>query len=194
MAGLGSRFATAGITKPKPLIEVKGKEMIKWATDSIPFVDYEDFVFVVREAHVDEYQIDDKLHEFFGDGIDIVVIDYLTKGPAATAALGGEYVDDDEAIIIADSDMYFQSEEYNELLNDETQDIAGAIPVFESTDESCSYSKLAEDGQITEVAEKERISRFANIGAYYFDSYGLFGWAYQQVRDKGVTVNNDAHV
>lgn len=194
MAGLGSRFATAGITKPKPLIEVKGKEMVKWATDSIPFVDYSDFIFVVREAHVDEYKIDELLRKFFGSDIDIVVIDYLTKGPAATAALGGQYVDDDEAIIIADSDMYFQSEEYNELLEDAPEDVHGAIPVFESTDDSNSYSKLGENNRITRVAEKERISNYANIGAYYFSRFESFEWALERTREEKITVNDEYYV
>lgn len=194
IAGLGSRFATAGITKPKPLITIGNKPMVRWAADSIPFVDDESFIFVVREAHVDKYDIGDELRRLFPPDIDIVVIDYLTEGPACTARLAEEYLDDNEPVIITDSDHYFRSPEYEQLLTEPPDDIHGAIPVFEASDEGLSYSAVDNEMGITEIAEKRRISNYANIGAYYFASFGDFTWALDQVKDKGQTVNNEYYV
>lgn len=194
VAGLGSRFATAGITKPKPLIAVGEKPMVRWAADSIPFVDDDEFVFVVREAHVDQYGIDEKLREIFSPDVDIVVIDYLTEGPACTARLAEEYVSDDEPVIVTDSDHYFHNPEYVELLTDPQDDVHGAIPVFEATDEGLSYSAVGDEKMITEVAEKRRISQYANIGAYYFQSFGDFTWALDRAREEQRTVNDEYYV
>lgn len=194
IAGLGSRFATAGIMKPKPLITIGDKPMVRWAADSIPFVDDEEFVFIVREAHVDKHDIDDKLRQFFSTDVDIVVIDYLTEGPACTARLAEEYVDEDEPVIITDSDHYFRSSEYEKLLADPPDDVYGVIPVFESTDDGLSYSGVDDEMAITEIAEKQRISNYANIGAYYFASFGDFTWALDRTQNKEHTVNDEYYV
>lgn len=194
VAGLGSRFATAGITKPKPLIEIGGKPMVKWAADSIPFVDDEDYIFIVREAHVDRYDLDERLRELFSPAVDIIVIDYLTEGPACTAELAAEYMAADEPILITDSDHYFENEGYEDLISDLPNEIVGAIPVFKSEDEGLSYSAVDNDMQITRVAEKERISGYANIGAYYFATFDDFRWALDNVRDRQATVNDEFYV
>ncbi|MXR50999.1 NTP transferase domain-containing protein [Halovenus sp. WSH3] len=194
VAGLGSRFATVGISKPKPLIEVGDKPMVRWAADSIPFVDDEEFVFVARQAHVDEYDIDDRLREIFTPAIDVVAIDYLTEGPACTAALAREHVDDEESVIVTDSDHYFESEQYRKLLTSDREGVRGAIPVFKADDDGLSYSAVDEEMHIQRVAEKDPISRYANIGAYYFDEFGEFRSALEIVQKREETVNNEYYV
>lgn len=194
VAGLGSRFATIGITKPKPLIEVGEKRMVEWAAASIPFIDSEDFVFIVREAHVDKFNIDDKLRRLFSEEIGVVVIDYLTEGPACTAVLAEEHVSDSEPVIITDSDHYFKSTEYEQLLTGQTREIEGAIPVRLAQDEGLSYSAVDDEMTITEVAEKDRISRYANVGAYYFDEFGQFKRALHYAQEEENTVNDEYYV
>lgn len=196
VAGLGSRFATVGITKPKPLIEIGSKKMVEWAADSIPFVDDENFVFIVRKAHVDRYGIDDELRQLFTEKVGIVTIDYLTEGPACTAALAEEFVSMSESVIITDSDHYFQSAGYERVLIGQTEgvDIQGAIPVHRTRNDGLSYSAVDDEMTITQVAEKERISQYANIGAYYFDEFGRFKWALDRAKNKGQTVNDEYYV
>lgn len=194
IAGLGSRFATEGITKPKPLIEVGDKPMVRWAADSIPFVDDDKFVFVVREAHVDRYDIGEKLRRIFSPNIDIVVIDYLTEGPACTAELAAEHIRSEEKVVVTDSDHFFQSNSYNRLLENPPSDVRGAIPVFPATNDGLSYSSVDDDMHIDRVAEKEQISRYANIGAYYFSAFEDFKWALQRTREKEQTVNEEYYV
>ena len=67
MAGLGSRFSKVGIDTPKPLIKIKGKQMVKWAVESLPFIKYKDIIFIVRKEHVDGYKIDEELKKIFSD-------------------------------------------------------------------------------------------------------------------------------
>lgn len=194
VAGLGSRFTTVGITKPKPLIEVGGKPMVRWAADSIPCIKDDDFVFVVREAHVENHQLDDRLRDIFSIAVDILVIDYLTEGPACTAQLASECVDDEEAVVITDSDHYFESKAYCDLIQDPAGSVDGAIPVFESKKEGLSYSEVDENDVIKKVKEKERISPYANIGAYYFSKFEYFSEAIDKMRKKREKVNNEYYV
>jgi dTDP-glucose pyrophosphorylase len=194
VAGLGSRFATVGITKPKPLIEVDEKPMVRWAAASIPFVDDDDFVFIVRQAHVDEFEIDERLQEIFSPSIDVIVINSLTAGPACTARLATEVVDESESVVITDSDHYFESEAYNALVSEEPADIDGAIPVFESQQEGLSYSAVEEERRITRIKEKEPISPYANIGAYYFGAFGDFLEALERIEADDQRVNDEYYV
>ena len=59
MAGNGSRFAQAGYTFPKPLIEVHGKPMIQVVVENLA-VDA-NFIFVVQKSHRDKYNLDSML-------------------------------------------------------------------------------------------------------------------------------------
>jgi NDP-sugar pyrophosphorylase family protein len=193
VAGLGSRFATVGITEPKPLIRIGNTPMVRWAADSIPFVDDDDFVFVVRQVHVDEHDIDDRLRDIFSSAVDVVVIDYLTEGPACTTRLAAECVDESESVVITDSDHYFENEAYCALVSGAPDDVAGAVPVFESAQEGLSYSAL-NGHRITRVREKERISSYANIGAYYYRKFGDFLSALERMEATAERVNNEYYV
>lgn len=59
MAGAGSRFAQAGYTFPKPLIEVKNKPMIQIIVDNLrpKLRDDVKFTFIVQKDHYDKYAL-----------------------------------------------------------------------------------------------------------------------------------------
>jgi len=50
MAGLGSRFATAGYQKPKPFIDVLGRPMIERVMENINLTDSR-FILIGRKEH-----------------------------------------------------------------------------------------------------------------------------------------------
>ena len=51
MAGAGSRFADAGYTKPKPLIDVCGTAMIERVLDNLK-LDNARYILIARDEHV----------------------------------------------------------------------------------------------------------------------------------------------
>ena len=55
MAGAGSRFAKAGYTFPKPLIEVRNKPMIQVVIENLN-VDAH-FIYVVQKEHFEKYNL-----------------------------------------------------------------------------------------------------------------------------------------
>ena len=59
MAGAGSRFSNAGFKTPKPLIDVQGKPMYQWATNSLPLEYASRLIFIVREDAFTEQIIAD---------------------------------------------------------------------------------------------------------------------------------------
>ncbi len=193
IAGLGSRFTKVGIDTPKPLIDILDKPMVQWAVDSLPFARPEQFIFIVRQEHVDSHKIDEYLQQRF-PGCRVVVIDHVTEGAACTVLLAKEHIDNDEPLIITDCDHYFENKEYNEMAKNIPEGIRGMIPVFKAEGEKWSFARFGEDGIIKEVAEKRRISSYANVGAYFFTKGSDFVWAAEQMIKENKRVNNEFYI
>jgi len=112
MAGEGSRFAKEGYTFPKPLIDVNGKPMIQAVVENLDF-DCE-YIFLVRKEHIEKYEgMLDTLGRITNDRFQYVVVDGLTEGAACTALLAEKYIDNDEDLLIANSDQFIEYEPEN---------------------------------------------------------------------------------
>ncbi len=62
IAGSGKRFIDGGYEIPKPLIQTNGKYIVVKSLESVDYKDCNLF-FIVRQEHIDGYQIDDILKE-----------------------------------------------------------------------------------------------------------------------------------
>lgn len=101
MAGLGRRFIDAGFELPKPLIPVEGTPMVVRAVWELPATGRT--IFVVHAEHVERFQIDDVLRQFFPE-CQIVVTPIVTEGQACTVRLAGDELDPDDAVLVAACD------------------------------------------------------------------------------------------
>jgi dTDP-glucose pyrophosphorylase len=163
MAGLGSRFADKGYALPKPLIKFFGKPMIQHVVESLDIDGH--YIFLVQKAHRVQYHLDDVLDEI-ALGCTIVEVDGLTEGAASTSLLAKDLINNDEVLVIANSDQIvnWDSKQFLSWLTE----FDGTTAVFNASDPKWSYVK-PELNRITEVAEKQVISNKANVGIY--------GWA-----------------
>jgi len=151
---------------PKPLVEVRGRPMIRWATSCVEWVDEASYVFPVLETHVEEYDIDDRLRDLYGRDIRLVPIDGMTDGAARTVLRTREHLSSDELIVLF-GDQYIHAPVRRTI---STSAADGLIAVFTASDPRWSYAKTNERGVVTEVAEKEVISSTATAGLYYFET------------------------
>jgi HAD superfamily hydrolase (TIGR01509 family) len=191
MAGAGSRFAQAGYTFPKPLIEVNGKPMIQVVVDNLN-VDAH-FIFIVQKEHYEKYNLKSVLN-LIAPGCDIVQVDGLTEGAACTTLLAKELINNDEPLLMANSDQFVEWNS-NECLYAFTADsIDGGIVTFESTHPKWSFAKLGNDGFVSEVAEKNPISNIATVGIYYWSHGSDYVKYAEQMISKNVRVNNEFYV
>lgn len=198
MAGKGSRFLSAvdqnpEYSRPKPLINIKGKPMICWALESLPFmntpgrqvetekkVDAKDLILICRQDHEDDFRISDQLRKLFGEDVKIILLDHITRGAAETVLFAKDLVDPNEEVIVSDSDHYFDGKFLFEQILNKESDISGIIPVWIPPDNEpkWSYSMVEGDGLISAVGEKDKELAArgapANIGAYYFNKWKLF--------------------
>ena len=191
MAGAGSRFAAAGYTFPKPLIEVNGKPMIQVVVENLN-VDAH-FIYLVQKDHYEKYNLKQLLN-LITPGCDIIQIDGLTEGAACTTLLAKEFIDNDEPLLMANSDQFVEWNS-NECLYAFTADsVDGGIVTFEATHPKWSFAKLGEDGFVSEVAEKNPISNIATVGIYYWKHGSDYVKYAEQMIEKNIRTNNEFYV
>jgi dTDP-glucose pyrophosphorylase len=191
MAGAGSRFADAGYTFPKPLIEVNGKPMIQVVVENLN-IDA-NYIYVVQKEHRKKYNLDTLLNLITPD-CKIVEVEGITEGAACTALLAKEFIDNDKPLLFANSDQFVEwdSTEFMYKMNESNVD--GGIIIFKSTHPKWSFARLNDDGLISEVAEKNPISDNATVGFYYW-KYGKDFVKYaEQMIINNIRVNNEFYV
>ena len=175
MAGEGSRFLKEGWTTPKPLIELNGQPLFKHAISSVTDQDIQmKYSFIVRQEHIDKYQIDKGIRSFLPEA-NLFSVVKTTRGAVETCLIAENAIADDDAVIVMDCDLEFRSKKFMEIikqiLNKPIEEATGgALVSFESNEPRYSYAALGEDGFVARTAEKEVISNHALCGAYFFAS------------------------
>lgn len=191
MAGAGSRFEQAGYTFPKPLIDVNGEPMIKVVSENLNLK--ANFIYIVQKKHREKYNLDTLLN-LITPNCKIVEVDELTEGAACTTLLAKEFINNDQPLIMANSDQFIEwdSNEFMYKMNETNAD--GGIVTFTSTHPKWSFAKIDENGFVTEVAEKKPISDIATVGVYYWKRGSDYVKYAEQMISKNVRVNNEFYV
>ncbi|MCR4641862.1 MAG: glycosyltransferase family 2 protein [Lachnospiraceae bacterium] len=191
MAGRGSRFSKAGYEMPKPLIDVAGKTMIEHVIDNIRPGSEHRFVFICQKEHMEKFALDEKLQSA-APGCEIVPIEYITEGAACTVLLAEEYINNDDELMIANSDQYVDID-INEYL-EKMKDHDGLIMTMPADDPKWSFIRYDENGFVTMVREKEVISDQATVGIYNYRKGSDFVKYSKQMIRKNIRVNNEFYV
>jgi len=191
MAGAGKRFSDAGYMFPKPLIEVYNKPMIQLVLESLNLK--ANFIFIIQKEHQIKYNIKSVLKILKPD-CKIIELDHITEGAACTTLLAKKYINNDEPLIIANSDQYIDWNSSKALYDFNSKKLDGAILTFEAIHPKWSYAKCDENGYVTEVAEKKVISKNATVGVYYWKKGSDYVNSAEQMIKKNVRVNNEFYV
>ena len=143
MAGAGSRFAQQGYTFPKPLIEVDGKPMIEVVVNNLNIEAH--YIFLVQRAHYEKFNLKYLLNLIAPD-CDIIQLDGITEGAACTTLLAKDLINNDDPLLIANSDQYVEWNSNECLYAFSADEIDGGILTFESHHPKWSYARVGEDG------------------------------------------------
>ena len=191
MAGLGSRFESAGYTFPKPLIEVKGKPMIQVIVENLNIKGK--FIFVVQKKHYKKYNLGHLL-KLIAPNCEIIQIEGLTEGAACTTLLAEKYIKNNKPLLIANSDQFVEWDSSETLYKFINKNADCGILTFPSTHPKWSYAKLNKMGFVTKVAEKKPISNHATVGIYYWKKGSEYVKYAKQMIKKNIRVNNEFYV
>jgi HAD superfamily hydrolase (TIGR01509 family) len=191
MAGAGSRFAQAGYTFPKPLIEVRGKPMIQVVVENLNIE--ANYIYIVQKEHYEKYNLN-YLLSLITPGCKIVQVDGLTEGAACTTLLAKEFINNDAPLVMANSDQFVEWNSNECMYAFSADDIDGGILTFKATHPKWSYAKLDEHGFVSEVAEKKPISDNATVGIYYWKHGSDYVKYAEQMIAKNIRTNNEFYV
>ena len=191
MAGAGSRFADAGYTFPKPLIEVGNKPMIQVVTDNLNIEAHH--IFIVQKEHYQKYNLETVL-KLIKPNCSIVQVEGVTEGAACTTLLAKKLINNDNPLVIANSDQFVEWNANEVMYAFSTEGIDGGILTFQSTHPKWSYAKKNDSGFVSEVAEKKPISTNATVGIYYYKKGSDYVKCAEEMIEKNIRTNNEFYV
>ena len=191
MAGAGSRFADAGYTFPKPLIEVGNKPMIQVVTDNLNIEAHH--IFIVQKEHYKKYNLETVL-KLIKPNCSIVQVEGVTEGAACTTLLAKKLINNDNPLVIANSDQFVEWNANEVMYAFSTEGIDGGILTFQSTHPKWSYAKKNNEGFVNEVAEKKPISTNATVGIYYYKKGSDYVKCAEEMIEKNIRTNNEFYV
>ena len=191
MAGRGKRFEAAGYSFPKPLIDINGKTMIQVIIENLDFSD--EHIFICQKEHYEKYALKDLL-TLISPKCNVIQVDDITEGAACTALLAKELINNDEELIIANSDQWINWNNQHFLSFLRNNDADGGVVTFIATHPKWSFAKVNDKGEITLIAEKKPISNIATVGIYYFKRGRDFVEAAEQMIRKNIRTNNEFYI
>ncbi|MFS1510724.1 MULTISPECIES: glycosyltransferase family 2 protein [unclassified Vibrio] len=193
MAGRGSRFANAGYELPKPLIDVNGKHMIEVVINNLKPKCEHRFIFVCQNEHIGQFN----LHSVFAqacDNFEVVGIDGVTEGAAITVLKARKFFDNEDPLMIANSDQWVDTNINDYLADMEARELEGTMLTMKADDSKWSYAKVGADGLVSEVVEKVVVSDEATVGIYNFSCGKTFCKYADYMIEKDIRSNGEFYV
>ncbi len=157
-----------------------GNLMVKKAIEGLE-VSPKDIIITILKEHEDKYDIVKGLKENISPEITIIILDDQTKSQPETIVMTLKKTKLKESFLIKDSDNTFAvpkiEEEYNYVCYSDLQDYENINPGNKS------YIEMNEQGIITNSVEKKVISRFFNVGGYYFTNPQEYIDTYEKIKE-----------
>ena len=168
MAGEGSRFSKAGYEKPKPFIDVAGKPMIVRVLENLQYPDAK-YILIARKEHMEREPELVRLIEKEFNAV-FIAIDKLTEGTACTVLYARKFINNQDPLLIANSDQIVDINMADYIDDCKNRNLDGSILTFidEHKDPKWSFAKIDSNHLVTEVKEKEVISKYATVGIYLY--------------------------
>ena len=170
-AGYGTRFCKAGIKPPKPLIRVKGRELLLWSLSSFSIGPGDNLYIATLRSHRVRRCLDKLIHFLYPDtGIHWLELDEVLDGQLLTTVAAISEFNLSGPLVIHNCDTYHDATkvDFTNLLGDDGS--FGVIPSFGGSGDHWSFVKTADhdDDLIVQVSEKNRISDHCSVGTYAF--------------------------
>jgi NDP-sugar pyrophosphorylase family protein len=188
MAGRGQRFRNNGYEKPKPLIEVNGKTILQWTTESCPYIRHdgkgqEDYIklhFAVLQEHLDE-GLGKFLYSIYGRDIEIIPFKEITKGSLDTAMqAASKMLRKEDPLLVLDSDNKYNDNGFKTFIREIiAKKNTMAVACFDNPDQSLPNkwsNVIIENGRAVGIREKDDswVHHPTMVGIFYFGQTQFF--------------------
>ena len=177
---------------PKSLYEINGKTMLELVIDNYKDLNPKHFIFVFAEDECMKFHLDSSARILTTSG-NVIKLRSQTAGALCTCLMAIEYINNDDPLIIANSDQIIEVD-YTEIIKTfETNDDDAGVITFPSIHPRWSYVRK-EGSMVIEVAEKRPISRDAVAGFYYYRKGRDFIEAAKQALRKGNSLEENYYI
>jgi dTDP-glucose pyrophosphorylase len=203
-AGLGTRFSDFGFKEAKFLlpVDINLTPMIEKAITTL-VTDYKNilfnFLFILRKTNTQkDIELDHNLHNIckkINAECFIKWIDYVTEGPASSAYLVKDLINNDIPIIISNSDQIL---DWNFVLFlNKCKNYDGCVLTYNppykfniGDKDKHSFVRLDNNDNPIEFVEKTAISQEALVGVHYYRSGKLFIETYNYLYNNNIRAPN----
>jgi choline kinase len=192
MAGAGHRFTEKGYMF-KPFIKVVKESMIREVVDNLNSPDFR-FIFIINTEQVSVQDFVEHIHGKCKDYL-VVTTESLTEGPACSALLAKDYINNSTPLIIVNCDQIIKDFEPNFLKEFvESTNCDGFLGCFLSSSKKNSYLKVDPNGEVVELREKVVISNLATNGLHYWKEGKFFVDSAEEMIAKEDRYNNEFYI
>ena len=203
MSGLSRRFAAAGYTIPKFMIDVDGKKVIEHIVELYP--QDSEFIFIINDEHSKDQELCEFLDNLDVDRLTICSVPVHKKGPVYSIEQYQHHIEDDEQVIVnyCDFSMNFNYEDFEEFVNETQCDgcvvcYTGFHPHMLGSD-NYAFCKVDEHNKISEIREKEpftdnKMTEFASTGTYYFKKGSYVKKYFKELIEKDINIKDEYYV
>jgi HAD superfamily hydrolase (TIGR01509 family) len=194
LCGIGQRFQNDGYNNPKPLIDVFGKRMIEHVIDSLDY-SKNDRIFIIYHISLNEYGFSTHMRTCY-PFIHLIPIYKRTDGAAETINYGIEQIQSQQlssylTTLLIDCDTLYHVPIIEKLRSLHTN----ATIYFEDKESNPIYSYIrVKEDLIIEIKEKEKISSYANTGAYFFYDIHELKQYCQHIINKNLRYKNEFYM
>lgn len=151
---------------PKLLYEIRGKTMLEHVIDNYMSIESMQYIFVFRDEDCKKFHIDDSV-KILNPDARVIRLKNQTAGALCTCLMAIDYINNDEPLVIANSDQIIETD-YKDVIQSFTKrDADAGVITFPSIHPRWSYVRKEGD-EVVEVAEKRPLSKNAIAGFYYF--------------------------
>jgi hypothetical protein len=214
LCGIGKRFADKGYTYPKPLIKVLNKEIISYTLDNLQ-LSPDDKIYIIYHKSLDDFNFSEFINKR-NENIKLIKVDHYTKGAVETVLIGLPHIDNTSyPCLLLDGDTFYicdilsyarcaknntvfyfketidndnhEKPKFSYIKMSETSD----PKMSETSDPKMSDTEMSEDGVLTDIIEKQRISDNANTGAYLFKDVNTLTKYANYIIDNNIKFNNE---
>ena len=151
------------------------------------------YIFIIKKEDDNKYDIENHIKSFCQNA-KIIYQNGKVDGAAVTALLAKTIIDNDEPLIIANSDQYVIWNSKKTINNFIKSGIDGGILTFFANEKKWSFVKKNESNFISAVAEKNVISNEATCGIYYWKRGADFVKYAEKMINKKIKTNNEYYI
>lgn len=151
---------------PKPMYEIKGKTMLELIVEDYANLEPKNYIFIFSDEDCLKFHIDSSA-KLLSLASQVIRLRNQTAGALCTCLMAVNYVNDDEELIIANSDQIIEVDYRRVIDYFHGMDADAGVITFPNIHPRWSYARKKND-EVVEVAEKRPLSKDAIAGFYYY--------------------------